>query len=152
MAVFYWGSSRAWLAGPGRLDTCLIGLTRTGENRVDIDALGVLAVSENGVPITPSAPKPRQVLAMLALHADQVVSVPSLFEELWGQEPPRSARTTLQTYILQLREAIAGALTHDAHGGPPRTAKDVLVTTSGGYLLRTSGGASDVRRFETLAG
>ncbi|MBV1941959.1 AfsR/SARP family transcriptional regulator [Streptomyces sp. BV286] len=119
---------------------------------MDIDALGVLAVSENGVSVTPSAPKPRQVLAMLALHADQVVSVPSLFEELWGEEPPRSARTTLQTYVLQLREAIAGALTHDAHGSSPRTAKDVLVTASGGYLLRTSGGASDVRRFETLTG
>ncbi len=61
---------------------------------VDIDALGALEVRENGVSITPTAPKPRQVLALLALHADQVVPVSVLVEELWGDKPPRSARTT----------------------------------------------------------
>ncbi|MFF3147994.1 hypothetical protein ACFVRU_41345, partial [Streptomyces sp. NPDC057927] len=63
---------------------------------MDIDVLGALAVRENGVSITPTAPKPRQVLALLALHADQVVPVAALTEELWGTAPPRSARTTLQ--------------------------------------------------------
>jgi len=119
---------------------------------VDIDVLGALAVRENGVSVTPTAPKPRQVLALLALHADRVVPVASLMEELWGQRPPRSARTTLQTYVLQLRELISAALVHDAPAGVPRSAKDVLVTSPGGYLLSTSGGASDVREFELLAG
>jgi DNA-binding SARP family transcriptional activator len=139
---------------------------------VDIDVLGELAVRENGVSVTPTAPKPRQVLALLALHADRVVPVASLTEELWGQRPPRSARTTLQTYVLQLRELISAALVHDTpphtpHGTPPgtsrsggqdvpgggrRSAKDVLVTSPGGYLLNTSGGTSDVREFELLAG
>lgn len=119
---------------------------------VDIEVLGGLAVTENGVPVTPTAPKPRQVLALLALHADQVVPVAMLIEELWGERPPRSARTTLQTYILQLRELIAGALAHDPQGSVPRTAKDVLRTLPGGYFLQTSGGASDVREFERLAG
>lgn len=119
---------------------------------VDIDVLGALAVRENGIPVTPSAPKPRQVLALLALHADQVVPVALLIEELWGERPPRSARTTLQTYILQLRELISVALEHDPEDAEPRTAKDVLVTMPGGYLLKTSGGASDVREFEKLAG
>ncbi|MGW7290664.1 AfsR/SARP family transcriptional regulator [Streptomyces sp. NPDC054847] len=134
---------------------------------MDIEVLGGLAVRENGVPVTPTAPKPRQVLALLALHADRVVPVASLTEELWGQRPPRSARTTLQTYVLQLRELISAALVHDTgprtpprtlHGTPPgpgggrRSAKDVLVTSPGGYLLNTSGGTSDVREFELLAG
>ncbi|MET9426090.1 AfsR/SARP family transcriptional regulator [Streptomyces sp. NPDC006540] len=139
---------------------------------MDIDVLGELAVRENGVSVTPTAPKPRQVLALLALHADRVVPVASLTEELWGQRPPRSARTTLQTYVLQLRELISAALVHDTlprtpHGAPPgtsrsggqdapeggrRSAKDVLVTSPGGYLLNTSGGTSDVREFELLAG
>jgi DNA-binding SARP family transcriptional activator len=143
---------------------------------VDIDVLGELAVRENGVSVTPTAPKPRQVLALLALHADRVVPVASLTEELWGQRPPRSARTTLQTYVLQLRELISAALVHDTppdtppatppgtppgtvagsgHGTPRggrRSAKDVLVTSPGGYLLNTSGGTSDVRTFELLAG
>jgi DNA-binding SARP family transcriptional activator len=124
---------------------------------VDIDVLGALDVRENGVSVAPTAPKPRQVLALLALHADRVVPVASLIEELWSGRPPRSARTTLQTYVLQLRELIAVAL---ARGSGPRaaaapgrgTAKDVLVTLPGGYLLSSGGGTSDVREFERLAG
>ncbi|WP_326573104.1 AfsR/SARP family transcriptional regulator [Streptomyces sp. NBC_00487] len=119
---------------------------------MDIAVLGALDVRENGVSVTPTAPKPRQVLALLALHADQVVPVAALIEELWGERPPRSARTTLQTYVLQLRELISAALARDAAGAPARTAKDVLVTTPGGYRLDTWGGASDVGEFERLAG
>ncbi|MFF4402816.1 BTAD domain-containing putative transcriptional regulator [Streptomyces sp. NPDC001480] len=119
---------------------------------MDIHLLGVLNVTENGAPITPTAPKPRQVLALLALNADHVVPFSTLIEELWGDKPPRSARTTLQTYVLQLRELIAAALLHDDAGAQPRTAKDVLVTSPGGYLLVSGGGRSDVAEFERLAG
>ncbi|MCW8384447.1 AfsR/SARP family transcriptional regulator [Streptomyces justiciae] len=123
---------------------------------MNIEVLGALAVTENGVSITPTAPKPRQVLALLALHADRVVPVSALIEELWGAAPPRSARTTLQTYVLQLRELIAVALEKDERDGIDgegrRTAKDVLVTMPSGYLLASGDGQSDVRTFERLAG
>ncbi|MFG3207870.1 BTAD domain-containing putative transcriptional regulator [Streptomyces sp. NPDC048192] len=124
---------------------------------MDIDVLGALDVRENGVSIAPTAPKPRQVLALLALHADRVVPVASLIEELWSGRPPRSARTTLQTYVLQLRELIAAALARDpgqqdGAGGQRRTAKEVLLTLPGGYLLSSGGGTIDVREFERLAG
>ncbi|WP_327358767.1 AfsR/SARP family transcriptional regulator [Streptomyces sp. NBC_01304] len=119
---------------------------------MDIEVLGALAVREHGASVTPTAPKPRQVLALLALHADQVVPLAALVEELWSERPPRSARTTLQTYVLQLRDLISSALEHAPEDAPPRTAKDVLVTTPGGYLLNTSGGSSDIREFERLAG
>ncbi|MGN4162116.1 AfsR/SARP family transcriptional regulator [Streptomyces sp. NEAU-PBA10] len=119
---------------------------------MDISVLGGLGIRENGISVTPTAPKPRQVLAMLALRADQVVSVATLTEELWGARPPRSARATLQTYVLQLRELIGAALEREAADAPARSAKDVLVTMPGGYLLNTSGGQCDVREFELLAG
>ncbi|WP_328457812.1 AfsR/SARP family transcriptional regulator [Streptomyces sp. NBC_00386] len=124
---------------------------------MDIDVLGALDVRENGVSVAPTAPKPRQVLALLAVHADRVVPVASLIEELWSGRPPRSARTTLQTYVLQLRELIGAALEHGAAQEPAagpqrRTAKDVLVTLPGGYLLAAAGGTSDVREFDRLAG
>ena len=119
---------------------------------MDIDVLGALDVRENGVSITPTAPKQRQVLALLALHADQVVPLSVLVEEVWAGTPPRSARTTLQTYVLQLRDLIGTALLKDAPRTPPRTAKDVLVTAPGGYMLVSGEGVSDVRRFERLAG
>ncbi|MFD3839071.1 BTAD domain-containing putative transcriptional regulator [Streptomyces sp. NPDC058642] len=124
---------------------------------MDIEVLGALAVQENGISITPTAPKPRQVLALLALHADRVVPVSALIEELWGTTPPRSARTTLQTYVLQLRELIAVAVEKDEQDGMEgesrrRTAKDVLVTMPSGYMLVSGDGESDVRAFERLAG
>ncbi|MFF8531886.1 BTAD domain-containing putative transcriptional regulator [Streptomyces sp. NPDC015532] len=84
---------------------------------MDIDVLGTLAVRLDNVSITPTAPKPRQVLALLALRAGQVVPVGVLAEELWGASPPRSARATLQTYILQLRELICTALDRAAKDG-----------------------------------
>ncbi|WEP01114.1 AfsR/SARP family transcriptional regulator (plasmid) [Streptomyces sp. FXJ1.172] len=123
---------------------------------MQIDVLGILDVRENGVSIAPTAPKPRQVLALLALHADQVVPVFALTDELWAGRPPRSARTTLQTYVLQLRDLITLALEQETSAGPEsaprRTAKEVLVTAPGGYMLVSGGGTSDVREFERLAG
>ncbi|MEU9413414.1 AfsR/SARP family transcriptional regulator [Streptomyces sp. NPDC048281] len=119
---------------------------------MDIGLLGALDVRESGVSVVPTAPKPRRLLALLALRADQVVPVPTLIEELWAGTPPRSARTTLQTYVLQLRELIAAALRRgaDPEGTAARSAKDVLTTLPGGYLLATGGGDSDVREFERL--
>ncbi|KOV69859.1 AfsR/SARP family transcriptional regulator [Streptomyces sp. MMG1121] len=123
---------------------------------MQIDVLGILDVRENGVSIAPTAPKPRQVLALLALHVDQVVPVFALTDELWAGRPPRSARTTLQTYVLQLRDLINLALEQEASAepgsAPRRSAKDVLVTAPGGYMLVSGGGESDVREFERLAG
>lgn len=117
---------------------------------MDIEVLGALSVRENGVSVVPTAPKPRQVLALLALNADQVVSVATLIEELWDENPPRSARTTLQTYVLQLRELIAEALAHDEN--ERCTAKDILTTVPGGYRLESRGGTVDFREFERRAG
>ncbi|MFG1666835.1 BTAD domain-containing putative transcriptional regulator [Streptomyces sp. Y7] len=117
---------------------------------MNIEILGTLAVSVNGVSITPTAPKARQVLALLAVRADQVVPMDVLIEELWDAEPPRTARTTVQTYVLHLRELITTAL-QDSTGGSRLTAKDVLMTFPGGYLLRSGDGSSDIREFERLS-
>ncbi|GGT43769.1 hypothetical protein GCM10010271_54770 [Streptomyces kurssanovii] len=116
---------------------------------MDIDILGALSARENNITVTPTAPKPRQVLALLALNAGQVVPMSALSEELWGHTPPRSARTTVQTYILQLRELITRAL---GHGTTGRTAKDILATGPGGYRLDVGGGTLDFREFDRRAG
>ncbi|MBQ1094424.1 AfsR/SARP family transcriptional regulator, partial [Streptomyces sp. B93] len=71
------------------------------------------------------------------------------------RRPPRSARTTLQTYVLQLRDLITVALRGQGSaggGGSVVSAKDVLVTAPGGYVLVSGEGTSDVREFERLAG
>ncbi|HUQ57997.1 AfsR/SARP family transcriptional regulator [Lentzea sp.] len=113
---------------------------------MQIKVLGPVEAKVNGRSVTPTAAKPRQILALLALHSGQVVSVPTLIEELWGDRPPRSARTTLQTYILQLRKLIGDALSASGETG----AKEVLVTRYGGYLLDVPQDSVDVHEFERL--
>lgn len=113
---------------------------------MQIKVLGPVEAKVNGRSVTPTAAKPRQILALLALHSGSVVSVPTLVEELWDDRPPRSARTTLQTYILQLRRLIGDALAASESG-----AKEVLVTRYGGYLLDVPEEAVDVHEFERLA-
>ncbi|MFE3519539.1 BTAD domain-containing putative transcriptional regulator [Streptomyces sp. NPDC059166] len=113
---------------------------------MEIKVLGPLTAHENGVSVVPTAAKPRQILSLLALQSDRVVTVATLMEEIWGEDIPRSAATTLQTYILQLRRKISAAL-----DGSRRQAKDVLVTQHGGYLLQVQPGQVDAHEFSRLA-
>lgn len=114
---------------------------------MDVRVLGPLEARVNGRSIAPTAGKARQILALLALEAGQVVTVPTLIEELWGMQPPRSALTTLQTYILRLRRLIGSALMAEE----TTAAKDLLVTRCGGYLLNVQRGDIDVHAYEQLA-
>ncbi|EYT81764.1 MULTISPECIES: AfsR/SARP family transcriptional regulator [unclassified Streptomyces] len=111
-----------------------------------IQILGPLSAEVNGGSIVPSAGKPRQLLSLLALYPGRVMPVPTLMEELWSTEPPASALTTLQTYILQLRRKLGTAM------GPasPAGAKDVLATRHGGYLLQIDEDCVDVHQYEKL--
>ena len=115
---------------------------------MQVKVLGPLEVTENGRSITPTASKARQTLAMLALHAGQVVTVPTLVEELWGMELPRKPLQSVQTYILILRRMINKA----QPGGSADSAKSVLVTSHGGYLLNVPSDDLDVRWYERMAG
>ncbi|QJT06181.1 AfsR/SARP family transcriptional regulator [Streptomyces asoensis] len=122
---------------------------------MDIKVLGALNAEINGKNIVPTAGKPRQILALLALRPGQVVPVPTLMEEIWDTDLPHSSLTTLQTYILQLRRMLTHALptthtTTDAGSGTP-TAKDILATRYGGYLLQIPPDTVDAHRYEQLA-
>ena len=114
---------------------------------MEIKVLGPLEARESDVSIVPTAGKPRQVLAMLTLSAGQVVPASALMEELWGPELPRSAPTTLQTYILQLRRHLDRALP----AGRPGRAKDVLRTRYSGYVLDIAPSEVDFHRYEDYA-
>ncbi|MFJ4717497.1 BTAD domain-containing putative transcriptional regulator [Streptomyces sp. NPDC088785] len=111
-----------------------------------IKLLGALHAEVNGLSIVPTAGKPRQILALLSLYPGRVVPVPTLMEEIWGAHLPQSSLTTLQTYILQLRRMLGTAMGPDV----PGSAKDVLATRYGGYLLQIPSDAVDVFRYERL--
>jgi DNA-binding SARP family transcriptional activator len=103
-----------------------------------INVLGPLEVIRDGVLVTPSAPKLRQVLSLMALQANKVVLIDQFIEELWGEQPPHSATTTLQTYIYQLRKMyrLAGrGQASSPDGAGKQSAVATLHTSTNGYLL-----------------
>src|SRR2546429_9650630 len=89
-------------------------MTQMNVSQMNIRLLGPLSALLNRTQVAPSAAKQRQIMALLALNAGRVVTVDTLVEELWGDYPPRSSATTLQTYILQLRNRLRPPLARDA--------------------------------------
>ena len=92
--------------------------------------LGPFEVSDNGRGIEIGGPKQRALLAVLLLHANEVVSPDLLIDELWGETPPATAVKTLQAHVSRLRKALNGEGDASTH----RTG--VLRTSGRGYLLR----------------
>lgn len=117
----------------------------TEPNEISIGVLGPLTVELDHTSIVPAAAKPRQMLALLALSPGSMINVSVLRQELWAEHPPRSASTTLQTYIRQLRVCITAALV------PGKDPKQVLCTHSTGYTLRAHCVSADMIEFERLA-
>jgi DNA-binding SARP family transcriptional activator len=102
---------------------------------LDFRILGPLEVAVDGTPLSLGGQKQRALLAILLLRAGQVVSTDTLLDQLWGEHPPRTATTSLQNFVSQLRKLL----------GP-----DVLATRAPGYVLRLEGHELDLRRFERL--
>lgn len=118
---------------------------------MQVRLLGPLDVSRQGIPVTPSAPKLRQVFALLALHANKIVRNEKLIEELWEDNPPASVTTTLQTYVYQLRKLLKLDKSGSGPGGDEWGVRPALRTSLGGYLLSIDPTALDVHCFQDLA-
>src|SRR5207342_3692654 len=84
-------------------------------------------------------PKQRALLAILVLHANEVVSVDRLIELLWGEAPPRTAAHSVQLYMSALRKLLS-----TLHLPP------TIVTRPPGYRLEIDPEAIDIARFEDL--
>jgi DNA-binding SARP family transcriptional activator/tetratricopeptide (TPR) repeat protein len=107
------------------------------------DILGPLEVWDGDLPVPIRAPKLRALLAVLLLHAGDTVPVESLIDRLWGDNPPRTARVTLQNHVRRLRQLLQP-------DGDLRSTEPVIVTEPGGYRLRIPPDALDLRRYEAL--
>jgi len=95
-----------------------------------------------GLSYAPRAAKLRVVLGALLVRHGEVVSLGSLIDELWQDGPPRTATTTLQVYVSQLRKLLNAA--EDGFG------RDALLTRPPGYVLRLAPDQLDLARFEVL--
>ncbi|MDQ7908153.1 BTAD domain-containing putative transcriptional regulator [Phytohabitans sp. ZYX-F-186] len=94
---------------------------------------GVAATAAGGEPVDVGPAKCRALLATLALAPGAAVPMWRLVELVWGNDPPRTAERTLQSYVTRLRAAL----------GPGTIAR-----TGAAYRLDLPGDAVDAARFQ----
>jgi DNA-binding SARP family transcriptional activator len=97
--------------------------------------LGPVDVRHHGTTVSVGAPKRRAVLLALALAANQPVSLDSLVETAWGEQPPASATMNLRSHAHALRSIL----------------DDRVVTHSGAYELMLDVDELDSTLFTSLA-
>ena len=97
--------------------------------------LGPLELMEDGRSVDLAGGRQRTLLALLLLHANEVVSSDRLIDGLWGERPPATAAKVLQNAVSQLRRSLGD---------------NVIVTRAPGYLLQVEPDSIDARRFESL--
>jgi DNA-binding SARP family transcriptional activator len=99
--------------------------------------LGPLEVTGDGEQIALGGASQRALLAVLLLHANEVVSSDLLIDQLWGDEPPASGVTALQVRVSQLRKALGKNAAR-------------LETSPSGYVLRVEPDEFDLDSFTRL--
>src|SRR5919204_383251 len=105
---------------------------RCGSRAMRFRVLGPVEV-DDGAGSGALAGKPRALLALLLLHANEPVPAERIVDGLWGEAVPASAAKMLHGIVSRLRRSL------------PR---EVLQTRAGGYLVQVEPGALDLHRFE----
>ena len=98
---------------------------------------GVGAMTDAGDPVDVGPAKCQLVLAALALEPGVAVPVPRLVELVWGDDAPRTAERTLQSYVARIRRGLGA---------------ESIVRTGAAYRLDLDPGQVDVARFEARLG
>jgi predicted ATPase/DNA-binding SARP family transcriptional activator len=104
---------------------------------VDFEVLGPLRVASEAGSLELGGPAQRVLLAVLLTSPGAPISDDRLVDELWGEDPPPSARHVVQVYVSRLR-AILGSLPDG-----PR-----IVREGSGYVLRVEPEDLDAGRFK----
>lgn len=94
---------------------------------------GVGASDDDGHPIDVGPAKCQALLAALALSPGTAVPVDRLVSLVWGEQPPRTAEKTLQTYVTRLRRALGA---------------ESIERTGAAYRLRVDPDSIDAVRFQ----
>lgn len=109
---------------------------------LDFRVLGPLQVAANGMLLPLGGAKQRAVLALLLLHANEVLSIDRLIDEVWGESPPDSAGNMLQGYVSHLRKTL--------EPGRRRGEHELLISRAPGYVLHIRPEQVDAERFARL--
>jgi DNA-binding SARP family transcriptional activator len=103
---------------------------------VEFRILGPLVVLEGGRQLRVSGARERELLAILLIHAGEVVSADRLIDHLWGSDLPASPSNALQVVVSRIRKILG--------------ASPALVTRRPGYVLDVHPEELDARRFAQL--
>ena len=103
--------------------------------QIEFRVLGAFEVWSEGRALELKRPKQRALLALLMLHAGEVVSTDRLIEDLWAGNPPKAAVGSIQNLISDLRKALG---------------RDLVQTRHPGYVLDVAREHVDLHRFERL--
>lgn len=109
----------------------------TGE-AITFAVLGPLEIRDDGRLLDVRGRQERALLALLLSAPGRVFSVSAILAGLWGDEPPRGAEKTVQSYVSRLRR------------GLPEDVASSLVTRSPGYVAVVEPAQVDAERFRTL--
>lgn len=109
-----------------------------GRTGLGVLVLGPLVIEHDGELVHVAGTYRRRLLALLVSRAGDVVSVDTIVDALWGENPPPTATKTIQSHVARLRASLAAA------------GRDVIETTPGGYRL-TADAIVDAVRFDQLA-
>ena len=101
--------------------------------------LGSLEAVAEGVTADLGSPKQRALLAILLLHAGEIVPTDRLIDLLWGDDPPRTAAHSVQIYVSELRKTLE-----------PLAGRRLIATRQPGYQLDASPESIDAHEFEAL--
>jgi DNA-binding SARP family transcriptional activator len=112
---------------------------------VEFRILGPLQVVVDDTELALGRRQQRALLARLLLEPRRAVSVDRLLDDLWGDEPPASARSSLQALVSRLRTVLGVARSGAG------AADQLLVHRAPGYALEVPVGTIDAERFTTLA-
>jgi YVTN family beta-propeller protein len=114
---------------------------------MDFRILGPLEVHDGDRELSLGGRQQRALLALLLLHANEVVPVDQIVDELWREAPPTSATKSLQALVSRLRRTLEGQ--PSARNGDAGD-NGVVLTRAHGYLLTIAPGELDRDRFESL--
>jgi DNA-binding SARP family transcriptional activator/tetratricopeptide (TPR) repeat protein len=113
--------------------------------RLRLQALGPLTAWRDGTRLALGPARQRAVLGLLAAHPNALVRREAIAEALWGDSPPATAVSMIQSYVSRLRRLLDPARPAGAGDG-----SGILVSAGSGYRLQVSGEQLDVIAFGQL--
>ena len=99
-----------------------------------VHLMGAVRLIRDEQPVDVGGPKQQAVLAVLALSAGRRVSTDRLVDLVWDENPPASARRTIQSYVASLRSASGVG--------------SALESSQNGYTLKLDRSVVDLLAFE----